>query len=221
MAQTPTAQGRRLRRPSWRDARLLVGVLLVLLSVLIGSWLVAAAKNTTDVYAAKEPLLPGQEVTTSEVMVRAVQLDEALGAYITTSQGLQPGTYVLRAVQPGELVPSDSLGTAQEALDKTVSVPVDPAAASALRVGNIVDVWVSRRDPDEAGIRYLDPERLLERAIVAQVPTSGSGLSVGVGQAAVAIVIPAGDVGPIISSVDQEARITLVPAPGQTEADSS
>ncbi len=219
MSQPPTSQARRLKRPSWRDARLLVGALLVLLSVLAGSWLVAAADNTTPVFAASTTLLPGEEVTDADLKTVSVQLDEAAKAYLDAGDGLAAGTFVTRTVRAGELVPADALGSARQAKDKTVSVPIDPAASATLGVGTVVDVWVSRRDAEEAGVRYVDPELLLEGAVVAKVPATGSGLGVGVGRAAVAIVVPSGEVAPIISSVDQEARITLVPAPAAAAQD--
>ncbi|CAN5506353.1 hypothetical protein BH23ACT6_BH23ACT6_01980 [soil metagenome] len=153
----PSPPARRLQRPSWRDARLLVGVLLVLLSVLAGSWIVARADDTTPVYTAARPLLPGQEVSESDLVVTSVRLDDALTAYVDSSQGVPENSYALRAVQVGELVPADALGSAREAKDKTVAVPIDPTAASILEVGSVVDVWVSRRDPDEAGVRFFDP----------------------------------------------------------------
>ncbi|MGB3187305.1 MAG: SAF domain-containing protein [Ornithinimicrobium sp.] len=206
---------RRLQRPSWRDARLLVGVLLVLLSILAGSWIVARADDTTPVYTAARPLLPGQEVTESDLVVTSVRLNDARTAYVDSAAGVPPDAYVLRAVRPGELVPANALGTARQAKDKTVAVPIDPTAASILKVGSVVDVWVSRRDPDEAGVRYVDPELLLEGAVVAEVPSGGGSLSVGVGRTAVPIIVPSAEVSSVISSVDQEARITLVPAPDQ------
>jgi hypothetical protein len=198
-----------------------VGVLLVLLSVLAGAWVIAAADDSTGVYAAKGPLLPGQKVSDADLVVVSVQLDDAAGAYTDASAGLEPGTYALRAVAAGELVPSAALGSAREAKDKTVAVPIDPAASATLKVGTVVDVWVSRRDPEEAGVRYLDPQLLLEGAVVAEVPSAGGGLDVGVGRAAVSVVVPESEVGAVISSVDQEARITLVPAPGQRGGDGS
>lgn len=218
MSHLPMSQARRLKRPSWRDARLLVGILLVLTSVLAGSWVVARADNTRPVYAANRALLPGEEVTAADLSVASVHLSDAAGSYIDATQAVSPGTYVVRAVNAGELVPTLALGSAREAKDKTVSVPVDPAASAALNVGTVVDLWVSRRDPDVSGVKYLEPELLLEQAIVASVPTSGGGLGVGVGRTAVSVIVPADQVAPVISSVDQEARMTLVPAPGRAGA---
>ena len=46
MTQLPEPTAKRLQRPSWRDARLLVGVVLVLLGTVLGARLIAAADDT-------------------------------------------------------------------------------------------------------------------------------------------------------------------------------
>lgn len=206
-------RARRLQRPSWKDARLLVGLLLVALSVAGGARLVASLDDTTPVYAAARPLLPGQEIGVEDVVAVPVRLGEPAAQYVDATQPLRPGTHALRAVDPGELVPSAALGSAREALDKAVTVPVDPATASTFTVGTVVDVWVSHRDPEVAGVRYLEPELMLQRAVVASVPSGGGALGMGVGRSAVQIVVPADRVASVIAGVDQEARVTLVPAP--------
>lgn len=208
----PTA--RRLRRPGWRDTRLLVGVLLVLLSVAGGIRVISSMDETTPVYAATRVILPGQEVAAQDVVSVRVRMQEPMSHYVDATQGLAPGTVALRQVQEGELVPASSLGTASQARDKTVTVPIDPAAAQNLAVGTVVDVWVSRRDPSAVGTAYQDPEQLLSRAVVASIPSSSNGLGMGIGRAAVQLVVPADQVGAVISSVDQEAKVTLVPSPG-------
>ena len=53
MTDLPTPTATRLRRPSWRDSRLLVGVLLVLVSTVLGSVVVARADDRVPVYAVK------------------------------------------------------------------------------------------------------------------------------------------------------------------------
>ncbi|WP_134772693.1 hypothetical protein [Ornithinimicrobium flavum] len=129
------------------------------------------------------------------------------------SAGLEDGTHLLRPVAAGELIPATALGSAREALDKTVSVPVDLNAASALSTGSVVDVWVSRKDPDALGEAFLDPELLLAGAVVDHVPAESAGLGAGLGRPAVAVVVPADEVGGVIAAVDQGARVTLVPGP--------
>lgn len=207
-------QASRLARPGWRDARLVVGVLLVLLSVLAGVRLVSSLDDTTPVYAATRPLLPGEPVAETDLVRVSVQLGDPLSRYLDGTVPVAPGTYVLRQVGPGELVPAGAIGSATQARDKTVTVPVDPAAASTLATGTVVDVWVSRKDPAGGSAHYLEPELLLERAVVAQVPTNGGALGMGVGRTAVQVVVPADRVAELIAGVDQDAKVTLVPSPG-------
>ncbi len=208
----PTA--RRLRRPGWRDTRLLVGALLVLVSIAGGVRVVAALDESTPVYAAARPLLPGQEIVTEDLVPVNVRMEAPLAHYVDATQALAEGTVALRQVGEGELIPAESLGSASQAHDKTVTVPIDPATAQTFTVGTVVDVWVSRRDPDQTGTAYLEPELLLSRAVVARTPSTSNGLGMGIGRAAVQVVVPADRVGDVISSVDQEAKVTLVPAPG-------
>lgn len=209
-----TRSARRLRRPGWRDLRLVVGLLLVLASVAGGLVLVSSLDDTTPVYVAARDLLPGQPLGADDVLVVPVRLGDQAGQYVDGSAPLQQGTYLLRQVGAGELVPAGALGTARQALDKAVGVPVDAVAARSLVSGAVVDVWVSRRDGAAVGESYLDPELLLAGAVVDSVPAQKNGLGAGLGRTAVQVVVPAGKVGEVIAAVDQDARITLVPAPG-------
>lgn len=204
---------RRLERPGWRDLRLVVGVLLVLLAVAGGTRLVMALDDSTPVYAAARDLLPGQPVGEDDVVVVPVRMGEQLARYVDGSVPLEPGTHLVRGVSAGELVPASALGTQRQALDKTVSVPVDHTALRGLAGGSVVDVWVSRRDPDAVGEAYLDPALLLAGAVVDHVPAEAGGLGAGLGRASVSVVVPADRVGDVIAAVDQGARVTLVPAP--------
>lgn len=204
---------RRLERPSWRDLRLVLGLLLVLLSVAGGIRLVSAFDDTTPVYAAARDLLPGQPVTSGDVLAVDVRMGEELARYVDGSAPIQPGTYLIRGVATGELVPAGALGSARQALDKTVSVPVDMVAARSLVAGAVVDVWISRRDPGAVGEAYQDPVRLLAGAVIDSVPAQGKGLGSGLGRSSVQVVVPADQVGAVIGAVDQGARVTLVPSP--------
>lgn len=206
-----------MERPGWRDLRLVGGLLLVLLSVAGGARLFAALDHSTPVYAATRDLLPGQPVEDGDLVPVPVQMGESLQHYVDGDTPLDPGTYLVRAVPAGELVPATALGTQRQALDKTVSVLVDGTAVSGVGAGSVVDVWVSRRDGTAVGAAYLDPDLLLSGAVVDRVSEQGGGLGPALSRAAVAIVVPADRVGEVIAAVDQEARITLVPAPRSAE----
>ena len=84
-APPPARPARRLQRPGWRDLRLVVGLLLVLLSVAGGLRLVASLDDTTPVYAAARDLLPGQQVGEGDLVAVPVRMGEPLGGYVDGS----------------------------------------------------------------------------------------------------------------------------------------
>jgi hypothetical protein len=66
MAELPKPTAARLRKPSWRDSRLVVGLVLVLLSMAIGAKVIASVNDTVPMYAAAAALVPGQPVSEPE-----------------------------------------------------------------------------------------------------------------------------------------------------------
>src|SRR3954469_23985996 len=57
---------RRVNRPRWFDLRLLTGVLLVLVSVIIGARVVAASDSSEPVWAAAHDLAAGTQLTATD-----------------------------------------------------------------------------------------------------------------------------------------------------------
>ena len=106
MPELPRPTAARLQRPSWRDVRLVVGVVLVLLAVTLGAVVVAAADDTTPVYAATAGLVPGQAVTQQDVRRVDVQLGADRAAYVAADHDIGPDTFALREVRAGELLPA-------------------------------------------------------------------------------------------------------------------
>jgi len=215
MAELPRPTAARLRQPSWRDTRLVVGVVLVLLSMAIGAKVIASADDTVPMYAAAASLVPGQPVTQRDVKRVDVQLGSDRSRYVAADHDIAPDTFALRDVRPGELLPKSALGRSADINLKPVSVPVDSGAAAQLAVGSIVDVWVNARDTSAASEKYGSPVKTLEAAPVLRTPeTSSGGLGAASGKTAVQIMVPEGKVQALIAAIDQGAKITLVPVPG-------
>lgn len=211
--QAPIAT--RLRAPGWRDPRLIVGVVLVLLSIAGGVRLISGLDRTDPVYAADRALVPGQEVTSQDLRVVDVRLGSTGPEYVAATAGIEPGTYVLKPVAAGELLPAAAVGDRTQAVDRTVTVSIDAATAASLSEGAMVDLWVSRRDPDGSGTQaQLEPEVLVEQAVVAQIPAQRGALGGTSARASVQIVVPADEVPRVIAAVDQEGLLTLVSRPG-------
>ena len=215
MAELPKPTAARLRKPSWRDSRLVVGLVLVLLSMAIGAKVIASADDTVPMYAAAAALVPGQPVTQKDVRRVDVQLDANEGRYVAADHDIGPNTFALRDVRPGELLPRSALGTKADVNLKPVSVPVDGGAAAQLAAGSIVDVWVNAKDRSSGADKYGNPVKTLEGATVVRTPdTSGGGLGAASGTTAVQVMVPDASVQALIAAIDQGARITLVPVPG-------
>jgi hypothetical protein len=215
MAELPKPTAVRLRQPSWRDTRLVVGVVLVLLSMAIGAKVISAADDTVPMYAAAARLVPGQPVAQSDVKRVDVRLGADRSRYVVADHGIAPGTFALREVRAGELLPTSALGTRADIDLKPVSVPVDTSAATQIAAGSIVDVWVNARIASSAVEKYGNPVKTLEAAPVVRIPeASGSGLGSSSGKVAVQIMVPEAGVQQLIAAIDQGAKITLVPVPG-------
>ena len=85
----PAPVAPRLRRPGWRDPRLLAGVAMVAGSVALGSWAVRSAQSTVPVYVARTALVPGDRVEPGALLVQDVQLGAVdLGGYLRADRAL-------------------------------------------------------------------------------------------------------------------------------------
>lgn len=217
MGQLPVPVARRLRRPSWRDARLLVGILLVLVAIVGTARLVASADDTRPVYAAARTLVPGEELSPDDLVAVPVRLSRDASLYLDATAPVAPGTFAVREVRAGELVPGSALGDGRLADGRTVTVPVDPAAAAGYAAGTVADVWVSHRaqGPGAGAGDYAEPVLLVAGAGVQGVPAEQGGLGPAASRTSVRLLVAPEDVPAVIAAVDQEARITLVPVPGQ------
>ena len=212
---------RRLRRPSWRDPRLLVGVLLVLLSVVGVGVLLRAVDTTRPVLVARHALTPGQSVTSDDVAVAHVRIVGAAQPYLSATRPLE-GLVVVRPVPPGELVPSAALGPAGRVDLRPVTVPVDTTVAAGLARGALVDVWVAARSADRADA--YDRPRLVASGVqvsdreLARAGWGGSATATG---SSIQLLLTPSLVPEVIQAVDNSARITLVPASGALRPDRS
>lgn len=215
MTQTPARPARRLATPRWRDGRLLIGVLLVLVSTSLGAWLLARAGDTEPVYAAKVEIAPGQLLTADDLSVVDVRLGEGVAGYLSATSAVPAQSYALAPVHPGELVTLSAVGNAEQVTTRAVTIGVEATSAGQLRRGSVVDVWVNRlKEGTNLGRPvYAGPEQLLTSMTVARVAEENRSLGAS-GQRTVAILVPAGEVAKIVGDVDAGARITLVPAPG-------
>lgn len=206
----PAPVAARLRRPGWRDPRLLMGVALVAGSVLAGSWVVRTAQHTVPVYAARSAVVPGDGVQASSlqvVEVRGVDLEH----YLSADEPLPDDAVALRTVAAGELVPRTAIGSAQELQVRPVALPLRGSASDSLTPGALVDVWFT--PPQEADEKDGGtPRALVEAVTVAEVDAETG--SFGADGGTVHVLVPNTVLADVLRALASDGTVDVVPVPG-------
>jgi hypothetical protein len=207
---TGTTGTGRLKPPSWKDPRLLVGMLLVLASVVGVISLVGGADQTTEVYAAKDPIAVGEKLTTDNVVRAKVRLGDTEQHYVTVEAGLPEGLVAVQRIGKSQLVPKESLATV-DSLDRkpvavTIGEPLPPQAVAGTRV----DVWVALPDARNG---FSEPKLLLPGAEIAQVTAASTTL--GSSRSTVLMLLVAdGQMPALLGAQANQAKISVVWNPG-------
>ncbi len=203
----------RLSKPSWKDPRLLIGVLMVLASVAGVVALVGSAGKTVPMYVAKDALVVGQRLSDDSFTIVQVQLGDVDGKYLDPQEGLAENSVAVRMVPKGELVSRSSVGQT-DALDrKPVSVTVDEPLPKEVLVGTYVDVWVAL--PDERN-GFQAPVLMLPGAEVAALNVAASSLGSGKNTQLMVLVTDA-QMPKFLGAVANKAKVAVVWNPGAAQ----
>ncbi|WP_284986928.1 SAF domain-containing protein [Arthrobacter sp. fls2-241-R2A-172] len=206
MGPNAVAAAARLRKPSWKDPRLLVGILLVLLSIAGVVALVGAADKTTQVYAAREDIAVGQRITEADFSIVNVRLDAIESNYVTVESGLPSDKVAVQRVAKNQLIPQGSLGTADLLNRKPVAISVDEELPEQAVPGARVDVWVAMPGTDRS---FEEPELLLPGAEIAQV--SEGATTLGASKTKVVLVLVTDEQMPkLLGAQANDAKVSVV-----------
>lgn len=207
-ATAASPQPRRVRRPSWLDSRLVVGVALVLASVVTGARVVSGAHRTYPVVAITHDAESGTVLGPADLRVMRVRLVER-DVYLAQPQ-LGIGKRVSRRLSRGELIPRSALD-APPALTR-VTVPFAADAAPALATGERVSVWLLGA--------HCPPVVVVRDVAVQRVRDAGAALGSGGGQA-IDIDVPAESADRVLAALsrpDSELRAgVLTGSPGTND----
>ena len=165
----------------WRDPRLVVGVMLVTVSGLLGATLLSGADRTVGVWAARDGLSAGRTLSPADLVRREVAFEDAGAAagYVSAERPPPAGTVLTRDVGAGELLPRSAVGGAEgpALVEVPLSVPAESVPAT-VRVGSVVDVWVTP-SPDVAATDEAARESTLVFADVSVVAAPRGGGALG------------------------------------------
>ena len=223
----------RLRRPGWRDPRLLLGVVLVAGSVALGSWLVSAAGRTTPVFVTRGPLVAGEAIEASGLQVRDVRLPEGPDLYLTAKEGPPPGLVATRTVGAGEIVPLSAVARSADLDVRPVAVAADGPLSTDVVEGSVVDLWFvpePARGAEAAAVEVATteatvdgaapstvapgaPRQLAAALTVSEVSTPEGALAVGA-TATVHVLVPVGELAQVLQALSAAGSVEVVHVPG-------
>jgi hypothetical protein len=211
MAEFASPRAVRLSTPRWLDARLVLGVVLVLVAVVAGARVFAAADHLTRVYVAAHDLAPGQHLAPGDLAVGRVRLQGQGSFYVAASAAPPVGYVVTRFVGAHEFLPLGALSaTGVAAGSRFVTVPVQPGHLSGdLGRGDVVDVYLTPKTA--AGAVVPAPTLVLAGASV-ESREGGARTFSGGSSLAVVLTVPADDVGVVVHAVES-GTIDLVTVP--------
>ncbi|MFI5086235.1 MAG: hypothetical protein ACHP7K_09935 [Actinomycetales bacterium] len=200
----------RLKKPSWKDPRLLVGVLLVLASVASVVALVGGAERTTEVYAARDTIAVGQRITADALSTVRVRLGDAEDSYLPAGTEIPPGTVALRLLPRGELLAKSGIGHADALGRKPAAVSVAEPLPKEVGVGSYVDVWVSMPDTHNG---FAAPKKLLSGAEIAELTAASSSLG-GSRSTQLQVLVQESELPALLSALANDAKVAVVWNPG-------
>jgi hypothetical protein len=205
----------RLRRPGWRDPKLLVGVLMIAASVALGAWAVSAAEASTPVYVARGALTPGEQLGSEAVAVARVRLAAAeADRYLPATEPLPEGAVAVRAVGDGELVPRAAVARSTDLRVRPVAIPVTDPPSAGVDEGASVDVWLT---PEVQDGQTPIPRLLAEQLTVAEVTRPTGGFTVGA-ETVVHVLVPTDALSDVLGALATRQAVQVVLVPGTAPA---
>jgi hypothetical protein len=190
------------------DARLLVGLALVVASIAAVVGIVTAADEGEDVLAAPRLLTAGQLLTIDDLEVRRVALGVDGHGYLRPDDVPDAGVVVTRTVGQGELVPIAAVGDVRGPSETTIVVSLSTAIGATVRAGDSLDLWSAPAlDAGRFGAPVvIAPGTLLVRTITPE------GIVAATEAVRVELLVPRRDVARILHAMANGDALSAVPA---------
>ena len=224
----------RLATPGWLDGRLVLGLLLVLVSVVVGARVLSSADRSTLVWAASKDLTAGTLLADGDLEPVRVRLFESTAQYVGAGGQAPVGYVVRRGLGAGELLPQGALTAPEQGAGlRLVTVPVQAGHyPPTLRDDQRVDLWVTPA-PDPAADPAVEPavaagsapagplvlrgaQQVLSQVVVASGPVHDDLAGAG-GTVPIVLQVRSADVDEVVSAMGL-GRLDLVRVPRTDEA---
>ncbi|MEK8228097.1 hypothetical protein NKG05_21465 [Oerskovia sp. M15] len=215
----PAPTATRLRRPTWRDPRLVLGIVIVAGSVALGSWAVSSAGGP---WPCTRPLVRSPRASPS-TRARSVPSRSVSGRrpeVLRRGRALPAELVALRVVGDGELVPRSAVGDPGDLGCARWRSPSPAACPTASRTVRSSTSGSSRPRPthrQQGGRRCRRrepdaPRELVGQVVVAQVAEAGGTLVTG-GATTLHVLVPTESLPEVLAALAAEERSPWFPSP--------
>ncbi|SMQ60857.1 hypothetical protein [Agreia sp. VKM Ac-1783] len=190
------------------DPRFIIGLVLVVVSALGVTWLVATVDQTADVYVASSTLNTGERFTTDDLAVAHVRLGTAVDRYLEPADIPADGVVAVRPIEKGELVPRSSVGEVRAGDEAQVVVTVSGPIPSVVDRSSRVTLWSSAAS--DSGTTFEAPVVLVADAEVISV-IEPTGIVASGSEMRVELRVPRGSVASVLEAMANGAALAIVP----------
>lgn len=197
----------------WRDPRLIVGVVLVVLSGLATTLVVSAADQRVRLWAVQDDVPAGSALTNGDLQVVEAHVPQ-LDPYWPADEPIPTEAIADHDFVAGELVTRDGVRPPEAVEVREVTLPVLRNQMPAdLTVGDRVDVYVVERE--QSGQPVGAPQLVLGSAIIAGVDDESGAFGSSSLEVGVALSVPDAQV-PKVLDAQARGALTLVDVPVTT-----
>ena len=203
------AEAPRIRTPGWRDPRLIVGIILVVLSVAGVVALMQSADSRQGYWAASVDIVPGAKVKPEDFHIVQASMSEASDMYWSADQQLPGEFYVASTVLQGEFLAHRQVQQADPSGRQQVGIRVSEDMPASVATGSRADVWVALEDPDGRG--YQEPQKLITSAEVVGVDDNTSAFAAA-DTTTVYLMLSQDALPGVLDAQANGAKVSLVPS---------
>jgi hypothetical protein len=207
-----------LKSPSWLDGRLVIGVVLVLLSVVVGAKIISSSQRYEVMWAASRDIAPGTTLIKADLLQVDVRFKDHGSLYIST-QGASPvGRVTVSPLADGQLIP---LAAVPATVPQAVRLVTIPVARLHMPRGNDlqgvqVDLYVTPKTL--SGQPDAEPQLVLANVTIADTIVDSS--LGGDGGSGVVLSVPVAYVDAVVAAA-QLGSVDLVRVPAGMTAGTS
>lgn len=208
---------KRLKRPTIKDWRFILGILLVLVSMTGVQLYVQANNHKTEYYTAKTEIRMGEKITDDKLARVEANIDTASDKYFTRADtALMQGKIATQRIPAGNLISREAIGTETPSGRRLATITIDRTAAATLKTGERVDVWTSGpRNQDTKRQEPAENNPSGARAIVANAEIASITVDEGVlganGKATVQLWVKEEAVAALVQESNSDSKLSLIP----------